>query len=262
MRSVDRVSQPVKTRTYDASARQARAGERRARVLDTAWQQFQRQGYAATTVGQVARASGVSEEMIYKSFGGKSGLVRHLRLRALAGAEGEERAELRSDRLRRNEDPRLVVRGWARLAAEVAPRVTPILLLVRDASITDETLRDLTTELDAARRLRMRENATALHRAGHLRRGVTAPEAADVLFAVSSPEMFESSSSGAGGISPAMRGSWSARSAQRSFPRARKASPIRDPSDRPARREPRTLPAAAEWDTRADAPALGPAHAR
>jgi AcrR family transcriptional regulator len=180
----------VKVRSYDASGRRARALARREGVLDVAWEEFRRHGYAATTVAAVARHAGVSEETVYKTFGGKSGLVRALRSRALEGA-GPEPAETRSDRLRDETDPVRIVRGWARLAAEVAPRVAPVLLLVRDAALVDPRMRVLLTELDEERRARMGENAASLRRSGHLRPGITVQRATDILFAASSPEMFE-----------------------------------------------------------------------
>lgn len=181
---------PVKARRYDASRRRAGALERRERVLDAAWQQFRTHGYAATTVVAIARRARVSEETVYKSFGGKSGLVRELRARALEGS-GVEPAEARSDRLREEGDPVRIVRGWARLASEVAPRVMPVLLLVRDAALVDPALRTLLEELDQDRRRRMATNAAALHGAGHLRPGLTLQRATDLMFAASSPEMFE-----------------------------------------------------------------------
>jgi len=184
------VTDPVKGRRYDASRRRAQAVERHARVLDVAWSLFQTNGYAATTVGAVARRALVSEETVYKTFGGKSGLVRALRVRALEGA-GTVPAETRSDRLRVHSDPAKIVRGWARLATEVAPQVSPILLLVRDAALVDPSLRTLAAELDDERRVRMADNAGALHRAGHLRPGMTLQRATDILFVASSPEMYE-----------------------------------------------------------------------
>ena len=184
------MTSPVKGRTYDASRRRALALERRTRVLDVAWELFRAHGYAATTLASVARRAGVSEETVYKTFGGKSGLVRELRARALAGA-GAEHAETRSDRLRDEDDPVRIVRGWARLAAEVAPRVAPVLLLVRDAALVDPGMRTMAAELDADRWRRMADNATALQRAGHLRPGLTRQRATDLMFAASSPEMFE-----------------------------------------------------------------------
>jgi AcrR family transcriptional regulator len=190
MQSVTLPSVSVKERRYDASGRRSRALERRTRVLDAAWEQFSRQGYAGTTISAIARQADVSEETIYKAFGGKSGLVRELRARALEGS-GPAHAETRSDQLRQQSDPTRIVRGWARLAAEVAPIVTPVLLLVRDAALVDPDLRNLASELDEARRQRMAENAAALKRGGHLRARMTLQHATDVMFAVSSPEVFE-----------------------------------------------------------------------
>ncbi len=181
---------PVKTRRYDGARRQAQARRRQQEILDAAQTSFFEHGYTASTIAGIAAAAGVSPETVYKSFGGKPGLVRELRTRALLGV-GPVPAERRSDRLRDLADPHDVVRGWARLAAEVAPRVAPVLLLVREASMVDATMRELRVELDADRRRRMRANARFLARSGHLRSGVSLAMATDIMFAVSSPEMYD-----------------------------------------------------------------------
>ena len=178
-------------RIYDASGRQAQAQRARVAVLDAAERLFLDGGYAATTVASIAEASGVSVETIYKGFGGKLGLVRAIRERRLAGA-GPVPAEVRSNQRRRMEsDPRALVAEWGRLTAEVAPLVSPILLLVRDAATTDPAMASLMTELDDARLRRMRANARHLHRAGHVREGISLATASDVLWTYSSPELYE-----------------------------------------------------------------------
>src|SRR6187397_1953102 len=116
-------------RPYDGSGRQARAREQRDRSLAEANRLFAEHGYAATTVESIAQAAGVSAATIYKSYGGKAGLVRELCARALLGA-GPVPAERRSDALRSIEDPHAVVAGWGALTAEVSPRVSPLLLLL------------------------------------------------------------------------------------------------------------------------------------
>lgn len=178
-------------RTYDASGRQARAQRTRVAVLDVAERLLLAGGYAATTVASIADASAVSVETIYKAFGGKPGLVRAIRERRLAGA-GPIPAEARSNLRRRTEsDPRKLVAEWGRLTAEVAPLVSPILLLVRDAVATDPDMAMLMAELDGDRLRRMRVNARHLHRARHLRDGISLARAADVLWTYSSPELYE-----------------------------------------------------------------------
>lgn len=181
---------PVKTRGYNGARRQEQAKQRRQALLDVAQSLFLDRGYGDTTVAAIAAAARVSSETVYKAFGGKPGLVRALRTRALLGV-GDVPAESRSDLLRDLADPHEVVRGWARLAAEVAPRVTPILLLVGEAAVLDASMRELRDELDTDRRRRMRANARFLARSGHLREGVSLVTATDVLYAVSSPEMYD-----------------------------------------------------------------------
>jgi AcrR family transcriptional regulator len=163
---------------------------RRAEVLTAARELFLQDGFAATTVAAVARRAGVSQETVYKYFGGKPGLVRGLHDEAMRG-EGTLSPYRRSNSLRDHPDPYEIVRGWSRLSTEVSPRVSPLLLLVRDAVVVQPRLRDLLTELDDVRHERMSENAQFLHDAGHLRQGVTARSAADLMWSVTSPEMYE-----------------------------------------------------------------------
>jgi AcrR family transcriptional regulator len=133
----------------------------------------------------------VSEATIYKTYGGKPGIVRALCLRALGG-QGPIPAEQRSDVLKASEaDPRKVIEGWGRLTAEVAPLVAPILLLLRDAADGDPAAAALHEELDANRHARMTENARHLVGGGNLRAGIRLSHASDVLWTFSSPELFD-----------------------------------------------------------------------
>jgi AcrR family transcriptional regulator len=178
-------------RGYDSAQRLARAAETRTAVLDAAERLFLSRGYAATTVASIAGAARVSVETIYKAFNGKPGLVRAIRKRGLAG-RGPVHAERRSDSMRMaEENPRQIIANWGVLAAEVAPRVSPILLLVRDAAVTDAEMATLRGEMDDDRRRRMTRNARHLQSAGHLRPGMPLREAVDILWTYSSPELYE-----------------------------------------------------------------------
>jgi hypothetical protein len=73
---------------------------------------------------------------------------------------------------------------------EVAPRVAPILLLVRDAAADPEMAR-LQAELDEQRLTRMTHNAQTLARRGDLREGVSAEHAAELLWTYTAPELYE-----------------------------------------------------------------------
>jgi AcrR family transcriptional regulator len=178
-------------RRYDASGRRAQAARSRAAVVDAARDLFLSTGYAATTIASIGIRAAVSVETIYKVFGGKPGLVRALCDQALAGA-GPIPAEHRSDELQNTEpDPRAIIRGWGALTVEVAPRIVPILLLVRDAAINDPAMAELQAEMDQSRLSRMTHNAARLAKPGQLRAGLDVTGAADVLWTYSSPELFE-----------------------------------------------------------------------
>ncbi|HEY1912493.1 MAG TPA: helix-turn-helix domain-containing protein [Vicinamibacterales bacterium] len=180
-----------RARRYDSTRRQDAAHRRRAAIVEAARHRFVLDGFATTTIARIAQDAGVSVETVYKTFGNKVALVRAIRDRALAG-EGPLHAERRSDRMQTGErDPHRIIRGWGVLTMEVAPRVAPVLLLVRDAATNDPELSQLQKEMDAARLTRMEHNARTLLKGGHLRDGVTLAAATDVLWTYSSPELYE-----------------------------------------------------------------------
>ena len=163
-------------RAYDSSRRQLRAQRTRDAVLDAAQSRLLSDGYASSTIASIAADAGVSVETIYKGFTSKAGLVAAIWERGLAG-RGPVPAPRRSDDMQRTEpDPRRIIANWGRLTAEVAPRVAPILLLIRSAAANDPDMATLLAETDRQRLRRMRHNANSL--AGHLKPGISSEQAA------------------------------------------------------------------------------------
>ena len=74
---------------------------------------------------------------------------------------------------------------------EIAPLAAPIMLLVRDAAGSHPELRPLLEEVHADRLRRMTDNAKRLAAAGHLRRGVTVADTANVMWTYTSSELYE-----------------------------------------------------------------------
>jgi len=182
----------VKTsRRYDATRRRDAAARTRERVLDTAETLFLRHGYAATTVTAIARAAGVSDVLLYKSFGGKAGLVLAIQRRGLAGA-GPVPAPHRSDQAAAEERSAVeLICTWAHLAGEVAPRATPITLLVCDAAAQHQELVRVQAEIDRQRLDRMTLNAHRLtHRPG-TRTDLSIEQIRDVLWTYSAPQIYD-----------------------------------------------------------------------
>jgi AcrR family transcriptional regulator len=183
---------PVKTkRRYDSARRREQALRTRSRVVAAAERRFLRDGYAATTVASIAADAAVSADTIYKSFGGKPGLVRAVRDRALLGA-GPVPAETRSDALQLSgASGREIIEGWGRLTTEVAPRAAPIMLLMRDAAASDPEAAALLDEMNDDRLRRMADNARRLRATGDVRAGLGVDKVADILWTYSSQELYE-----------------------------------------------------------------------
>jgi AcrR family transcriptional regulator len=178
-------------RRYDSSGRRERARQTRDQITGIAEELFLSGGYADTTVAAIAAAAHVSVETIYKGFGGKPGLVRAIIEKGLAG-EGPVPAEHRSDHIRDTEpDPRRILASWGTFSAQLAPRVGPIYLLARAAAASDPEVAATLEQISAARLERMTVNARGLLKAGHLRPGITVDQAADIMWAYSSPELYE-----------------------------------------------------------------------
>lgn len=180
-------------RTYDARRRRENAEESQRMVLAGARGLFLAQGFGATTIAQVARAARVSPESVYKNFGGKPGLVRAIQQQGLFGAGGPP-AEQRSDLAQMTAANAVgLMEQLGRFTTEVGPLEAPILLLIRDAAASGDTeMADLLRELDDARHRRMLSNARQVKARGFLREGLSVLEAADVMFACTSADVYES----------------------------------------------------------------------
>lgn len=188
---MERNNRVVKTRRYDSSLRQQQAQQTRDRILDAARTRLLADGFAATTIASIAADAGVSVDTIYKTFGGKPGLVRAIHDQGLTG-DGHIPAETRSDALHTTHaDPHQILTSIGHLAAEVAPNVAPLLLLIRDAALTDPEMAALKAELDDHRLQRMTHNARNLANAGHLTNNITIEQAGEIMWIYSAPELYE-----------------------------------------------------------------------
>ena len=180
----------VKPRRYDASRRREQARLNREAIVAAARQRFLDDGFTSTTIATIAADAGATADTIYKSFGGKAGLLRAMCEDALKG-EGPIPAEQRSDAMQASEtDPRRMLRGLGTLTTEVAPRINPLLLLLSTAAEADPTMAQLRADFDAARLARMTQVAQILATKTQLRPGLSVEEAAEIMWAYSSPELY------------------------------------------------------------------------
>jgi AcrR family transcriptional regulator len=188
------MSERVKPRrSYNAAGRRARALRTREDIVAAARRLLERDGYAATTVADIARAAAVSPETIYKAFGSKGALLGAVLRAAIRGDSGPTPLRRRPplEAIRVEADPRRQLERYGALLAETQPRLAPLLRVLREAAPADPELAAELQRLDADRLDGMRRFAALLAERGALRAGVSRREARDVLWTMNAPELFE-----------------------------------------------------------------------
>lgn len=179
-------------RTYDSPRRREQARATRGRVLDAARELFVEGGYVATTIEAIAARAEVSPETVYATFKNKRSLLSDLIDVSIAGDDAPvpilERAWV--NEMRNEPDPRRRLQILARNGRLILERVAPIYEVLRGAAAADPAIASL-WELNKGQRFAgQRELLRILTERNPLRKGLTVKMAADILFAIGSPEAY------------------------------------------------------------------------
>lgn len=178
----------------DAGAKRDQARTRLARraVVDAARELFLDRGYGATTIEAISDQARVPPATVYRLFSSKVGILKALLDVSIVGDDEDvpmqARPEVRS--LLASDDPREQLAGFVGIAAEVNGRVAPLYLILVSAAGTDRDAGGLLEELTRQRQQGQRAIARSLVRAGALRPGLKERDAADVIHALLSPELY------------------------------------------------------------------------
>ncbi|MBV9944415.1 MAG: helix-turn-helix transcriptional regulator [Solirubrobacterales bacterium] len=169
------------------------AQRNQAEIAQTARRLFVERGYGMTTISDIAEATSVSPETIYKAFRSKRALLDAAITAAIRG--DNETTPLRSrpviDAIRQEQDPRRQLEMYGNFLAEVNPQLAPLVRVMRDAATSDADVAAALTQLKADRLDGMSEFAALLAARGALRHGLSQTQAADVLWTLNSPELYE-----------------------------------------------------------------------
>ena len=176
----------------DRKSGQARTRLARAAVIDAARRLFLERGYGATTVEAICTLSDVPPATVYRLFSSKAGILKALLDVSIVG---DDKAVALADRpharaLFTDPDPGRQLAGFVRIAAEVNSRTAPIYGILVGAAGSDP---DAAALLDALTRQRQQGQgriARSLARAGALRRTLRERDAADIIHALMSPEVY------------------------------------------------------------------------
>jgi AcrR family transcriptional regulator len=188
------MSGEVVKRVYDNRLRTEQAAATRHRVLKAARELFLTQGYAATSMGAIASAAGVSRETLYKVFGSKAAIIKDVYDVTVGGDEDDipvaERPEMMA--IWRTADPRSKVSALAAGSAELVGRLGPLWAMVLSgARAGDPELAQLAATSNAERLAAVEGLIRDLAGVGGLREGLSETEAVDVMWMLLSPEVWQ-----------------------------------------------------------------------
>jgi AcrR family transcriptional regulator len=181
-----------KRRAYDSSSRQEGARATRRAILLAARKLFLQQGYAATTMPDIARAAGVALDTVYAAVGKKPALFRLLVETAISGEDEAITAEQRDyvQAIRAEPDAENKLRIYASAICGIQPRLAPLFRALQEAAPLDSDLKAFWREIADRRAANMRLFAEDLASTGALRKELSISAAADIIWSMNSPEYY------------------------------------------------------------------------
>ena len=176
----------------DFPRRRERARATRIRVLDAARALFIDGGYVAATIDAIAERADVSSETIYSTFGNKRSLLSQLVDVSIAGDVDATPIHERDwvQEMREEPDPRRRLRLLAGQGRSILERRSAIDEVVRGAASADPDIAALRDLGKAQRFAGQRAFLRIVVGSTGLREGMDLETAADILYAVGSPETY------------------------------------------------------------------------
>jgi AcrR family transcriptional regulator len=173
-------------RSYRSPRREAQARRTRERIIDAARRLWVERGFGTTTMEAIAVEANVAVQTVYGAFGSKGAILTALLGRLEAGAGGETlAADLSAARSARAQ--LALVAAFNRRLFEGGADVIAIAL---GSTAVDGDVAAWAAEGDRRRREGQARIVAGWHAAGALRPGIGPSEARDVLYTLTSPEVY------------------------------------------------------------------------
>jgi AcrR family transcriptional regulator len=148
------------------------------------------QGYAATTVADVARAAGVAVDTVYATIGTKPALLQQVLETSLSGTDEVVPAAQRDyvAKVRAATSARAKITAYVDGLVAVLARLAPVYLALRDAGASDTESAASWRAIADRRARNMRDFAADLRSTGELRDDLSDDEVADIVWSMNGPE--------------------------------------------------------------------------
>jgi AcrR family transcriptional regulator len=173
-------------RPYHSQVRQRQAEETRQRILVAARELFESRGYAVTTLEAIAELAEVSPKTVTAVFGSKRVLLAEVINPEAFSTPVQQLIE----ELRATEDPSRRLSLVAQITRQAYEPLASSLELLRTAGAVAPELADVTRQIEVRRRQNQARLIASLHDQEMLRPGLSLEEATDVLWALTSYDVY------------------------------------------------------------------------
>jgi AcrR family transcriptional regulator len=179
-------------RTYDRSRRSAAVRATKQQVVQAAERLFLERGYPATTVAEISEESGVPEATLYRLFGTKRAILKELVDVSLGGddedVEFQHRPEVRAALA--TDDPGEMLDAFAHLLRELMHRSGQLQHVLATSAVVDEEAAEMLETVRRQRHVGQSRIVRELARRQSLAPRLTRAAAADIVYAIMSPELY------------------------------------------------------------------------
>ena len=181
------------TRVYRSVRRGDQARATRRAVIGAATRLFVARGYGIATIDAIAAKAKVSRATVFTSVGSKAEVLKAAYDVALVGDDEAvalpDRPESR--RVMAEKDASLMLAGYAAISAAVSGRVAPLYEVLRGAAGADRAGKAVWNKVRAERRIGARNVVRLVEERSALRRGLDAEAAADIVFILNDPGLYQ-----------------------------------------------------------------------
>lgn len=160
--------------------------------MEAARRLFVERGYGATTIEAISEEAAVPSATVYRLFSSKLGILKALLDVSIVGDDEDvamaDRPQVRS--LVSGGDPEQQLAGFVQVIMRVNERVAPLYRILVSAAGTDAEAAALLDDLTRQRQQGQRMISRSLARSGALRPDLRERDAADLVHALLSPELY------------------------------------------------------------------------